>query len=315
MRGVQANQAAQVRMFAHDAIPVAIGAINPDNGITLNSGGYGFAVGNTVTLQAPGGGNSAQIKVTSIGSSNIFTIQVHNPGSGNRFYIDALTNSSNTTPAPNITLTRGKTYQFYQRLASNTGVHVLQFSTTPDGTHGGGVQYTDGWSDNNGTAGTDLISTFTIPQNAPNTLYYYCTSHPNMGQGAVVTIQDSGVDSTTTSAIKTFDFVRQAGAKPFGKGYTVGNKVESVVAAPPAASSGFDGNIASIDLPSTTERGACIYIGNKMATLAVKMESGESATFKNILAGAFMPILIKEVTTATLDGGSAAGDNDVIALY
>ena len=54
MRGVQANQAAQVRMFAHDAIPVAIGAINPDNGITLNSGGYGFAVGDAVTLQAPG---------------------------------------------------------------------------------------------------------------------------------------------------------------------------------------------------------------------------------------------------------------------
>ena len=45
------------------------------------------------------------------------------------------------------------------------------------------------------------------------------------------------------------------------------------------------------------------------------MESGESATFQNILAGAFMPILIKEVTTATLEGGSAAGDNDVIALY
>ena len=42
MRGVQANQAAQVRMFAHDAIPVAIGAINPDNGITLNSGAVSY---------------------------------------------------------------------------------------------------------------------------------------------------------------------------------------------------------------------------------------------------------------------------------
>ena len=81
--------------------------------------------------------------------------------------------------------------------------------------------------------------------------------------------------------------------------------------------SAFIGKVASIDLPSTTERGACIYIGNKMATLAVKMESGESATFKNILAGAFMPILVKQITTATPDGGSAGviSDNDIIALY
>ena len=303
MRGVQANQAAQVRMFAHDAIPVAIGAINPDNGITLNSGGYGFAVGNTVTLQAPGGGASAQIKVTSIGSSNIFTIQVYNPGSGNKFYID------DKGAAPNITLTRGRTYQFYQKLTSNTG-HELEFSLTSGGAALGssdGVVTT-------GAVGSTRILTYTVPSNAPNTIYYQCAQH-GAGMGNTITIQDSGVDSTTTSAIKTFDFVRQAGAKPFGKGYVVGNKVESVVAAPPAASSGFDGDVASIDLPSTTERGACIYIGNKMATLAVKMESGQSATFKNILAGAFMPILIKEVTTATLEGGTDAGDNDVIALY
>ena len=303
MRGVQANQAAQVRMFAHDAIPVAIGAINPDNGITLNSGGYGFAVGNTVALQAPGGGASAQIKVTSIGSSDIFTIQVYNPGSGNKFYID------DKGAAPNITLTRGKTYQFYQRLTSNTG-HELEFSLTSGGAALGssdGVVTT-------GAVGSTRILTYTVPSNAPNTIYYQCVAH-GASMGNTITIQDSGVDSTTTTAIKTFDIIRQASAKPFGKGYIVGNKVESVVAAPPSAASGFDGDVASIDLPSTTERGACIYIGNKMATLTVKMESGESATFKNILAGAFMPILIKEVTTATLEGGTDAGDNDVIALY
>ena len=304
MRGVQANQAAQVRMFAHDAIPVAIGAINPDNGITLNSGGYGFSVGQTVTLTAPTGGSNALLRVTSIGNSNIFTIQVDS----GKFYVDA-------GQAPALTLNRGKTYQFYQTLPSNGGnpPHYLRLSTTSDGTHGGGSQYLDGWDDNSGVIGESWINTFTVPQNAPDTLHYYCSNHPNMGNQ--ITIQDSGVDSTPTDAIKSFDLVRQAGAKPFGKGYDVGNIVQSVVAVPPHTSGGFNGNVASIDLPSTTERGACIYIGNKMATLTVKMESGESATFQNILAGAFMPILIKEVTTATLDGGGAAGDNDVIALY
>ncbi len=299
MRGVQANQAAQVRMFAHDAIPVAIGAINPDNGITLNSGGYGFSVGDPVTLIAPAGGASAQIKVTSVGTSNIFTIQAH----GGKFYVNA-------SQAPALTLNRGETYEFYQTLSSNA-THVLAFSSTNPS--GSATAYTDGITVT-GTAGTDRVIKFTVPSNAPNNLWYYCTNHA--GMGAAITIQDSGVDSITTGAIKSFDFVRQAGAKPFGKGYAVGNMVQSLAAVPPSAvSGGFNGNVASIDLPSTTERGACIYIGNKMATLAVKMESGESATFKNILAGAFMPILIKEVTTATLDGGSAAGDNDVIALY
>ena len=53
-----------------------------------------------------------------------------------------------------------------------------------------------------------------------------------------------------------------------------------------------------------------------MATLVVKMESNKSATFKNVAAGSFMPVLVKEITTATLDGGGgAAGDNDIIALY
>ena len=66
-------------------------------------------------------------------------------------------------------------------------MHVLQFSTTPDGTHGGGNQYIDGWSDNNGTAGTDLISTFTVPQNAPNTLYYGDADNNPLG---ILTIED-----------------------------------------------------------------------------------------------------------------------------
>ena len=51
-----------------------------------------------------------------------------------------------------------------------------------------------------------------------------------------------------------------------------------------------------------------------MASIVAKMESGKSATFKNISAGSFMPILVKEITAATPDSGTLA-DNDVIALY
>ena len=309
MRGVQANQAAQARMFAHDAIPVALGAVNPDDGITLDSGGYGYAVGNEIILNTTSGlsADAAKLKVLSVGTSEIINVQAN----GGKFYLDG-------DQAPAITLNRGETYVFYQKAMSNatsTG-HPLKFSETSNGTGG---EYTTGvtvtGAIDTGTGTSTRVVTFTVPSNAPNTLYYYCPNHSNMG--AAITVQDSGTDyAYTTTAIKTFEVIRQAGAKPFGKGYTVGFQVQPATetyAAPDA----FIGSVASIDLPSTTERGACIYIGTKMASITAKMESGESTTFKNILAGAFMPILVKQITTATPEGGNAGviSDNDIIALY
>ena len=195
--------------------------------------------------------------------------------------------------------------------------HPLKFSETLNGTGG---EYTNGVTQNDLDSTYQRVVTFAVPSNAPNTLYYYCPNHS--GMGAAITIQDSGNDFFDTfpnnSAVKSFEVIRQSGGKPFGAGYSLDNNVQpGVETFSNSLPSAFIGKVASIDLPSTTERGACIYIGNKMATLAVKMESGESATFKNILAGAFMPILVKQITTATPDGGSAGviSDNDIIALY
>ena len=301
MNGVQGNQAAQVRMFAHDAIPVSIGAINPDSGITLDSGGYGYAVGDTIILNTGSGTNpvAAQLKVLSVGSSNIINVQAN----GGNFYLDGATK-------PAITLNRGKTYTFYQKATSNAS-HILAFSSTNPS--GSATAYTDGVTAT-GTAGTDRVVTFTVPSNAPSSLWYYCTVHA--GMGAAITIQDSGTDyANTTTAVKSFEVIRLATAQPYGKGYVIGDKVqpatETYTTTDPSA---FIGDVSSIDLPSTTERGACLYVGIKMASIVAKMESGKSATFKGIAAGSFMPVLVKEITAATPDSGSLA-DNDIIALY
>ena len=304
MNGVQGNQAAQVRMFAHDAIPVAIGAINPNSGITIDSGGYGYSVNDIITLNTGSGTSpvAAQLKVLSVGSSNIINVQAN----GGNFYLDGATK-------PAITLNRGKTYTFYQKATSNT-THILAFSSTNPS--GSATAYTDGVTAT-GTAGTDRVVTFTVPSNAPSSLWYYCTVHA--GMGAAITIQDSGTDyANTTTAVKSFEVIRLATAKPYGKGYVIGDKVqpatETYTTTDPSA---FIGDVSSIDLPSTTERGACLYIGEKMTSVTAKMESGELATFKNISAGSFMPLLVTQITTATPDGGSAGviSDNDIIALY
>ena len=101
--------------------------------------------------------------------TNTFTVTT----SGGKYYIN------NDGPAPTLTLIRGTTYTFDQTDNSNTN-HPLLLSTTQNGSHGGGSQYTAGFS-TTGNAGSTRISTFTVPQNAPSTLYYYCSLHSNMG--------------------------------------------------------------------------------------------------------------------------------------
>ena len=313
MKGVQGNQAAQVRMFAHDAIPVAIGAINPDNGITIDSGGYGYAVGNEITLNTPSSGAAAKLKVTSVGKQDIINVQAQ---SGQQFYLNG-----RQLGTDKLVLLRGKTYTFYQKASSNSG-HVLAFSSTEPTSSGTTTPYTTG-VDPTGTPGTTGVVTFTVASNAPDDLWYYCTAHANM-QGQIE-IKDSGDDFFDTypnnTAVKSFEIIRQTTgtattkANPFGKAYTVGLKVQPATetySSPDA----FIGNVSNIDLPSTTERGACLYIAEKLSTLKLKTESNFEVTFKNVPSGTFMPVLVKEIIQGVEDdGGADIGDNDVIALY
>jgi hypothetical protein len=67
---------------------------------------------------------------------------------------------------PDITVVRGTTYTFAVNAAS---IHPFQISSDPSGT-----PYDNGVLNNNITQGT---ITFTVPTDAPDTLYYVCTIH------------------------------------------------------------------------------------------------------------------------------------------
>jgi hypothetical protein len=69
-------------------------------------------------------------------------------------------------------------------------------------------------------------------------------------------------------------------------------------------------------IANTERRGACIYVGESgtTGTLVVKMESGNTAVFKGIADGTFLPILVTHVLVS--DGGSNTTDvSDILALY
>ena len=100
--------------------------------------------------------------------------------SGNKYYLSTYSGS-----APTISLIKGNTYIFDQSDSSNDG-HPLQFSTTSNGTHGGGTAYTTGVTVV-GTAGqSGSYVQIVTSDSTPSTLFYYCTQHSGMGGTANV---------------------------------------------------------------------------------------------------------------------------------
>ena len=108
--------------------------------------------------------------------------------SGNKYRFDGF-----GTSAVTLDLAEGGTYIF-----NYPSAHPFRFSTTADGTHGGGSEYTTGV--------TVLSSTsvqIVVAASAP-TLYYYCTIHSGMG-GAIntnSTLGSSNFDGSIQSRAK-----------------------------------------------------------------------------------------------------------------
>ena len=117
-------------------------------------------------------------------STTTFTITVVSTASGNKYAINGVTQDS-------VLLSRGGTYKFDQSDSSNY-THPLRFSTTEDGTHGGGSEYTSGVT-TSGTPGySGAYTQIVVASDAPNILFYYCTNHSGMGGSSYIGDSDWG---------------------------------------------------------------------------------------------------------------------------
>ena len=122
-----------------------------------------------------------------------FQISVSNPGSGNKFYVDGVLAADNV-----VKFEEGKTYLFDQSNSTNSG-HTLAFSTTADGTHGGGSELTAGVT-YVGTPGNPGAHTKINVRKATAKLYIYCKAHAGMYNSKSVETYDMANNQARTYA-------------------------------------------------------------------------------------------------------------------
>ena len=153
------------------------GFINVD--LTL-PGDFAFNSNNGVVPEDGSVANNKRQALVSLGDvditgdlATVFTVTVVSTGGGNKYFIDG---SQQAT----LNLTKGQTYQFDQSAGTNGG-HPLRLSTTSDGTHSGGVEYTTGVTTSGVPGNTGAYTQITVDASAPSTLYYYCQIHGGMG--------------------------------------------------------------------------------------------------------------------------------------
>lgn len=132
---------------------VSTSTVSASSSITASSGFYGDASNITSARWVLGADGSTHYQFTGPGGLN-------------------------ATADPVIYLARGQKYEF----ANNTGAHPFEIRLS-----NGGAAYTNGIT----VQGTTVngTTTFDVPFDAPNSLYYQCTAHAGMG-GTVVVYPD-----------------------------------------------------------------------------------------------------------------------------
>ena len=160
----------------------------------VNAGGSALEFGNASSAEVYG------FNLSTVASTVAYTVTSASYNGANRFHIMG-------AAQPTLELVEGNTYVF-----TYPSSHPFAFSTTSDGSHNSGSEYTTGVTRDSGNNKLTIV----VATGAP-TLYYYCTSHSGMGGQAntpaafnnnlQVTTTNQGQDNITNTQYAAFDDV------------------------------------------------------------------------------------------------------------
>ena len=177
----------------------AIPAVSAISGTQITDGSIGLVDLSTSAQDALGKVDFYGFKKQAGGKTLTKTITV----AGGKYYVEGVLQDS-------LVLIKGDTYIFDYSAASS---HPFKISTTNDGTHGGGAEYTSGTS----TASNQL--TFVVPSDAPAQLYYYCSSHSGMGGSIQVIELKTDIVLEYTNGADNVDVLDTANAENFEESF------------------------------------------------------------------------------------------------
>ena len=179
------NSSAAIAISKLDGVTSTNTELNLLDGVTASTAEINYVDGVTSAIQTQIDAKQpyATIAVTVVNSG------------GNKYALDG-------TVQQLALLTPSVTYRFDQSDSSNSG-HPLRLSTTSNGSHGGGSAFTTGITVVGTPGSAGAYTQVKLEQDAPDTLYYYCTNHSGMGgeidvRATVSSLSDLSVTATAS---------------------------------------------------------------------------------------------------------------------
>jgi len=171
-----------------------------------------------------------------------------------------------STADPDIYLIRGQQYKFINK----SGGHPFRIQTTVNGS--AGTQYNNGITNND--AGNNETLTFNVSMEAPEVLYYQCTSHAAMG-GPIYILDTSPVSSSfaTSASIATTAQTASVSLRA--------NALAPTVTAT-SASTAINAQTASVALRANALAPTVTATSASVAARATTLSAAATASFANI---------------------------------